>query len=127
VSRTVVIRVGSVEQARRELKAALTAIVEGERVHQRREIWFATLGQLASVLSERRLEVLRLVHRKRPRSLGQLARLAGRRAEPVRADVRALAEAGLVKLVGVGAAQRPVAAYDRIHLAGDIALARDAA
>ncbi len=127
MSRTVVIRVGSIEEVRRELKEDIEVIVRGERVSHSREIWFSSLRHVASVLTERRLELLRLVHRKRPRSVTHLAHLSGRSVKAVGADVRALAEIGLVKLVATRTAQRPVASYDRIHLAGDIAIARAAA
>ena len=127
MSRTVVIRVGPVDQARRELKADLAAITRGERVRRRREIWFASLAELAAILTERRLALLRLMYQKQPRSMAQLARLADRGVKGVEADVRALAQTGLVKLVATRTGQRPVAGFDRIHLAGDIALARAAA
>lgn len=127
MSRTVVLRIGSVAQARRELKEDLETIVSGERVRHRREIWFTSLAQLASVLTERRLELLRLIHRKHPRSVAHLARFARRGARSTEADLRALAQLGLVQLVSAGAVQRPVAGYDRIHLAADIAIARAAA
>lgn len=125
--RTVVIRVGPVAQVRRELKEDLAGIVRGARVRHRREIWFPSLAQLASVLTERRLELVRLIHRARPRSVAHLARLAGRSTKPVEADLRALEKVGLVKLVPAGTVRRPVAEYDRIQLWGDIAIARAAA
>ncbi|OGT26977.1 MAG: hypothetical protein A2Z17_03990 [Gammaproteobacteria bacterium RBG_16_66_13] len=127
MSRTVVIRIGPAEQARRELRESLVAMLAGERVPRRREIWFPSLQHLASVLTERRLELLRLIHRRRPRSVAQLARLAKRGARAVEGDLRVLAEAGLVKVVATGTTKRPVAGYDRIRLAGNIPIARAAA
>lgn len=127
MKRTVVIRVGPVEQSRRELKGELAAIMRGEPVGSRREIWFPNLTQLAAVLTERRLELLRLIHEKHPASIARLARSAGRAMKSIDADLQALADVGLVKLVVVGKLVRPLAQYDRIHLAGDIALGRAAA
>jgi predicted transcriptional regulator len=127
VSRTVVVRVGPAEQARRELSDALAAIGRGEPIVPAREIWFSSIEQLAATLTESRLELLRLIRRERPPSVKALARLARRSAGTVEKDLQALALAGLVKLVATGRVKRPVAGYDRIHLAADITIARAAA
>jgi predicted transcriptional regulator len=127
VSRTIVIRVGTAEQARKELKGTLTGIVRGTWVKQRREIWFPSLARAAAILSEQRLVLLRIIAQRRPRSIPEIARLAGRPAKDVQSDLRVLTGAGLVDLVGTGAKQRPVAAFDRLQLAGDIDIARAAA
>lgn len=127
MNRTVVIRIGPAEEPRRELKADLAAMMAGEQVRRRREIWFPSLEQLASVLTNKRLELLRLIHRRRPQSVMQLARLAKRGVRAVECDLRILARAGLVKVIETGTTKRPVAGYDRIHLAGDIPIARAAA
>ena len=127
MSRTVVVRVGPAEQARRELSDALATIGRGEPIVPAREIWFASIEQLAATLTERRLELLRLIRRERPRSVKALARLAGRSTGTVEKDLQALALAGLVKLLTTGRVKRPVAGYDRIQLAGDITIARAAA
>jgi predicted transcriptional regulator len=122
VNRTVVIRVGPAQQARRELKQDLAAITAGHRLKERREIWFPNLAQLASVLTEERLALLQLIPEKHPASVARLARLAGRSEKATAADVQTLAEVGLIKFVSVRGVERPIARYDRIHLAGDITL-----
>ncbi len=127
MGRTVVIRVGPVEQARRELREDLSALERGARVHRRREIWFANLNDAAKALSERRLMLLRLLCQKRPQSEADLARLAGRSVRGVGIDLRALVRVGLVEMITNGKHPRPVAVYDRIQLAADIALMRAAA
>ncbi len=127
MSRTVVIRVGPVEQARREFKEDVATLARAGRVRHRREIWFANLTAAAKILTEQRLALLRLICQQPPRSTADLARVARRSLKAVATDVRVLERVGLIELVGAGLNQRPVAAYDRIHLAGDIALARAAA
>jgi predicted transcriptional regulator len=124
VTATLVIRVGSVEEARRELREDLVTIARGGRVRRRRELWFPSLSEAAAALTDRRLGLLRLIADRQPRSTAQLARLARRPSRSVTSDLQALARIGLVRLV---AGDRPVAVYRRIRLAGDIALARDAA
>jgi predicted transcriptional regulator len=127
VNRTIIIRVGPVEQARREFKEDLAVVTKGSRLRHRREIWFASLGDAAKTLTEQRLALLRLLSEEQPRSITDLARMAHRGSKRVAADLHVLARVGLVQLVGAGDAQRPVAACDRIQLAGDLALPRAAA
>ena len=127
MSRTIVIRVGPVEQARRELIEDLDAITRRSRVRRRREIWFASLAAAAATLTDRRLALLQIICEKRPRSTAQLAQLTRRGQRAVDADVRVLVRLGLVELVGEGSGQRPVARFDRIQLAGDLTIARVAA
>jgi len=127
VNRTIIIRVGPVEQARREFKEDLAVATKGRRLRRRREIWFANLGEAAKTLTDQRLALLRLVCQEQPRSIAGLARLAHRSPTRVAADLRVLVRVGLVQLVGEGDTQRPVAVCDRIQLAGDLALPRAAA
>jgi predicted transcriptional regulator len=122
-----VIRVGTIQRARRELREDLATLERGERVRRPREIWFSTLNDAAKTLSERRLDLLRLLHQKRPHSEVELARLAKRSLKSVTSDVRALGRVGLVEIITNGDERRLVATYDHIHVAGDIALARAAA
>jgi predicted transcriptional regulator len=103
------------------------AITRGQRVRHRREIWFASLAQAASTLNERRLHLLSLVSRDKPRSVADLARLARRPIKGVETDVRLLADLGLLQLAPEGTRQRPVATFERIHLSGDIPLLASAA
>jgi predicted transcriptional regulator len=127
VSRTIVIRVGPVEQARRELVEDLDAVTQRSRVRWRREIWFASLAAAAATLTDRRLALLQVICEKRPRSTAQLAQLIRRGQSAVNADVRVLVRLGLVEVVREGSRQRPVARFDRIQLAGDLTIARAAA
>jgi predicted transcriptional regulator len=127
VTRTIVIRVRPVEQARRELVDDLDAITRRSRVRRRREIWFASLAAAAAALTDRRLALLQIICEKRPRSTAQLAQLTRRGQRGVDADVGVLVRLGLVELIGEGARQRPVARFDRIQLAGDLTIARVAA
>lgn len=127
MNRTITVRVGPVEHARREFKEDLVVAAKGGRLRRRREIWFANLEEAARILTEQRLALLRLVSQKQPRSTADLARMAHRSLNRVAADLHVLARLGLVQLLGEGGAQRPVAACGRIQLAGDLTLPRAAA
>lgn len=61
-------------------------------------LYFTSLEELRQVLTERRLELLRLIHKERPGSIKELAALSGRDFKNVNADVHLLARLGLLDL-----------------------------
>ena len=61
-------------------------------------LYFTSLEELRQVLTDRRLELLRLIHKERPDSIKALATLAGRDLKNVNADVHLLARLGLLDL-----------------------------
>jgi predicted transcriptional regulator len=68
----------------------------GETFHER-HLAFENWDTLARVLSNKRMELLRYVRRNRVTSIRALAQALGRDYSNVHADVKALAEAGLVE------------------------------
>jgi predicted transcriptional regulator len=58
---------------------------------------FPSIAEMARTLTPKRLELLRLVRRHCPRSVRQLASLAGRDIKNVSADLRVLENLGLVE------------------------------
>lgn len=61
-------------------------------------IWFASWRQLAGVLSDENRALLRLMQRKQPRTVLELADLSGRAASNLSRTLRNLEGHGLVKL-----------------------------
>ena len=61
-------------------------------------LYFTSLEELRQVLTDRRLELLRLIHKERPGSIKALATLTGRNLKNVNADVHLLARLGLLDL-----------------------------
>ena len=61
-------------------------------------LYFTSLEELRQVLTDRRLELLRLIHKERPESIKALATLAGRDFKNVNTDVHLLARLGLIDL-----------------------------
>ena len=61
-------------------------------------LYFTSLEELRQVLTDKRLELLRLIHQKRPRSIKELATLAKRDFKNVSEDVHLLARLGLLDL-----------------------------
>lgn len=61
-------------------------------------LYFTSLEELRQVLTERRVELLRLIHKERPGSIKALANLAVRDLKNVNADVHLLARLGFLEL-----------------------------
>ena len=79
---------------------------------------FASLEGMARVLSPKRLEVLRLIHRRPAHTVGQLAAALRREEREVSDDVAELAGAGLVEINGTELR----AEYDAVNVRFAIAL-----
>lgn len=61
-------------------------------------LYFTSIDELRQVLTDKRLELLRLVHTAKPGSIKELAALAKRDFKNVNADVHLLARLGLLNL-----------------------------
>ncbi len=62
-------------------------------------LYFTSINELRQVLTDKRVELLRLIHTEKPRSIKGLAALAKRDFKNVNADVHLLARLGLLELV----------------------------
>lgn len=63
-----------------------------------RHLFFTSPEALRQFLTPKRLELIRLIRKRRPGSINQLAALAGRDFKRVYEDIQSLAQAGLVDL-----------------------------
>jgi predicted transcriptional regulator len=68
----------------------------GHHDRRRRHVGFADFADFARIMTPRRLELLRHVHRRPARSIRALALALGRDYRRVHEDVAALVEAGLL-------------------------------
>jgi predicted transcriptional regulator len=75
------------------------ALDRGERPKpSRKEEYFESLEAARNVLTEKRLELWRLIRDRHPRSLSELAKMAGRDFKSIHRDVGVLVSVGLVEL-----------------------------
>jgi len=102
----------------RRFVAAWRCAEAGEEVRER-HLTFATLQDAAKMLTPKRLELLRAIHRQPVRSVRALAEALDRDYKNVHGDVRALTEAGLLDRDDLGGL---VADYDAIAVEMAIAL-----
>jgi predicted transcriptional regulator len=121
---TLRITVEPFEQAREETLAAARTTEDGESTPA--VVSFASIDDLRKVLTERRIELLRLLIAidGAAESISALADALDRDYRPVHDDVGTLNQYGLIFIVDEGQTRRPYVPYRRVHL--DIELAGDA-
>jgi predicted transcriptional regulator len=98
--RTIRIRIKDKIAARREALEIARRLDLGERDPSwaQEVLTFHTIDSLRAVLTDERLELLRLIHQKRPASLAELAALSGQDPGQVNEDVRRLALLGFIEI-----------------------------
>ena len=79
---------------------------------------FATVGELRKILTDRRIELLRMLLNTdgAAESISAVADALGRDYRPVHDDISLLADYGLLFVVDDGQRKRPSLPYERIHL-----------
>jgi len=89
----------STDDALREAAETMKSVAEGKKVRPKgRRLFFTSPEALRRFLTPKRLELIRLVRKRRPSSINQLAVLAHRDFKRVYEDIMSLSEAGLVDL-----------------------------
>lgn len=101
------------------MKARAMAIARGEHKPAKGEptVWFTSVESFAKVLSRRNRELLALIAREKPRSLTELAELAGRNKSNLSRTLKTMSRYGLVELTeGRRGALIPRVRCDRVRL-----------
>ncbi len=89
----------STDDVLREAAETMKSVAEGKKVRPKgRRLFFTSPEALRRFLTPKRLELIRLVRKRRPSSINQLAVLAHRDFKRVYEDIMSLSEAGLVDL-----------------------------
>jgi predicted transcriptional regulator len=98
MSRKVTVHVGGgFDRVADRVAKAWHRAARGEGVRTEDHVTFANWRALASVMTDKRFELLRHLHRQPEPSVAALARSLGRDYKRVHADVEALATAGLIE------------------------------
>ena len=89
----------STDDVLREAAETVKSVAAGKKVRPKgRRLFFTSPEALRRFLTPKRLELIRLVRKRRPSSINQLAVLAHRDFKRVYEDIMSLSEAGLVDL-----------------------------
>ena len=93
------IGIRSTDDVLRETAETMKSVAEGKKVRPKsHRLFFTSPEALRRFLTPKRLELIRLVRKRRPSSISQLAILAHRDFKRVYEDIMSLSEAGLVDL-----------------------------
>lgn len=98
MTKTLTIRVKSVDEAFDGFRKTFKAVAAGERVAKRDGVYFSSIEAARNLLTPRRLALLRAIRAKRPSSIYELAKVVGRDQKNVQDDVKLLERYGLVRL-----------------------------
>ena len=102
-----------------QMKARTLAIARGEHTPAKGEpkVWFTSIESFAKLLSEHNRHLLELIARERPRSLTELADLAGRSKSNLSRTLKTMSRYGLVELrSGERGKLVPLVPYDQVRL-----------
>lgn len=107
-------------EARRDLIAAWNAAAARRPFKPIKGVYFTSLEAARNFLTPRRIQLLGLIKKRSPRSIYELAKLAGRAFSGVHLDVCTLAKHGLLKLTRPAQSRRravhPTVTYDSISI-----------
>lgn len=86
------------EEGLKHFAKVARAIERGEAVKKERGVYFENLETIRKILTDRRLEILKVIKEKKPSSVYQLAQILKRDLKNVSEDLRLLEQCGLVSL-----------------------------
>jgi predicted transcriptional regulator len=95
--KTIRIKLKSVEKTLDDAVETMKSIAAGKRVTSRTGEYFENLEAVRSVLTENRLNLLKLIRTNKPNSVAELARIAKRDFKHVHGDVEILQGLGLIQ------------------------------
>lgn len=98
--KTLEIKIRTREQAKAAFLDVVKRIKAGEKLPEVKEpdVAFTSLEAVRALLTDKRMELLHLIRKHSPRSINQLAIIAGRDFKNVHTDVMMLKEYGLLRL-----------------------------
>ena len=115
-TKSVLIKVESLEEAGRRFVEAYKQIKEGKKTSCEEILAFESLEALRRVLTSRRISLLRIVRAKKPKTIYALAKLANRAYPNVFQDVKILEELGLIALEEDNNGLEPIAKYNALKI-----------
>ena len=106
------------EEGLQEFGSTLKALQTGKALSKRRGVYFVSVEAMRRVLTPSRLTLLHLIRTRHPRSFAALAKLNRRDFKNVHADLKLLADLGLVHLepgTHLRDSVTPTVPYERIQ------------
>lgn len=114
MANTLTIRLGERERTRQESRERIAAAQRGESVDERHVLNIEREYDIARVLSEANIELLRTIAAHEPKSMRETATLVERDFKDVHRNLTELADLGIIEFVQDGQAKRPVVRFDEL-------------
>tara|TARA_Y100000310_G_scaffold342430_1_gene445664 strand:- start:5 stop:379 length:375 start_codon:yes stop_codon:yes gene_type:complete len=95
-------------------------IEKGEKVIKKDIISFEDVEVMRKILTPRRIELLKIIKHKHPKSIYELAKLLGRDPKSVNTDITILHQLGMLDLEHITKGReiiKPIVDYDKINVA----------
>lgn len=108
------IEIKGLDEALKEGGEVFEKLSRGERIQKKTAIYFSNLKEMRKVLTERRLELLKIIKDKKPASVYELSKIVGRDIKNVLEDLAYLQELGLVEITETKDRKIPRVDYDKI-------------
>lgn len=108
------IGIKSLDDALREAGEVFERSSRGKAVRPKKAIYFSSLKEMRRVLTEKRLELLRMIKDRRPSSVYALAKMLDRDLKNVLLDIEYLEELGIIEVEETGNRKTPLVHYDKI-------------
>ena len=96
--KTIRVRIKSVDDALDDAIGVMRAIQAKTKVRKQKGEYFESLEAVRAALTETRLALLRVIRKRKPKSVAELARIAKRDFKSVYRDVEALRDLGLIQV-----------------------------
>lgn len=114
--RTLHVRVNAAERTRSETRDAIRRLDAGESVADRFVLDLESEADLARLISEPNLELLRTIARFEPASMRETAALVDRDYRDVHRNLTELAAMNVVDLRAEGRSKRPIVRFDELEV-----------
>jgi len=96
--KTIRVKIKSVDDALDDAIGVMRAIQAKKKVRKQQGEYFESLEAVRAALTETRLALLRVIRKRKPKSVAELARIAKRDFKAVYRDVEALRDLGLIQV-----------------------------
>src|SRR2546427_5666734 len=98
MAKTLTIQIKAADEALEGFRETLRAVEAGHRITRREGVYFTSIEAARNLLTPNRLALLRAIRAKRPGSIYELAKIAGRDLKNVQDDLQLLQRFGLVRI-----------------------------
>jgi predicted transcriptional regulator len=111
------IGIRSTDDVLKEAAETMKSVAAGKKVRPKgRRLFFTSPEALRRFLTPKRLDLIRLIRKRRPASINALASLAHRDFKRVYEDIQSLAQAGLIDLASDKGRNKTPRVADELHL-----------